>query len=428
MQETKDSTEVTQKKKVVTATVQKKDLSKNGFSDNWFFGVKGGATFFLSPLKDNPFSWGASVSLGKQFNTKVALRLDYLYGNLKSEGEFVKQMSDGSYYKNTLSSNVDFMEIALIMKVSLNDLFYSRSPKRLREIYAFGGAAYTMFRTQITDKDGAFVMGVGYDLEGKQISMENGIAVPIGLGVTYKLDKKDIFNLNAEFAYRYVQSGDMDAGLSESTSNYTYSSLGLLVNLGQPTRTPQTITSDLVREDVSKTIGEKVEKDINHKMEIEVKPLKEDLAKQTLSVVENQNQLAILQEEMEARTNAIKEQLEKNKEANSGGVSGLNIASIYFAFNSTYITPAMQRDIATMAQVLKENKDLKLKIVGNSSNIGSPEYNKQLSLKRAEGVYALLTDEFGISADRLSMENKGLDDPLAKNIKKINRRVDLILE
>ena len=88
----------------------------------------------------------------------------------------------------------------------------------------------------------------------------------------------------------------------------------------------------------------------------------------------------------------------------------------------------MQREIATIAKVLKKNKHLKCEIVGNASNVGSPEYNKQLSQKRAEAVMNLLTDEFKISADRLNITNKGLDDPLAENLKKINRRVDLIIK
>lgn len=420
--------------KVIEAPVIKDEPNENGFFKNWFFGVKGGATFFLSPLKENPFSWGASATLGKQLNSKIAVRADYLYGNLKSEGHFLRENPDGSFYKNDLKSNVDFMEIALLLKMNINDFFYSSSPRYLRELYVFGGGAYTMYRTEITDMDGAFVTGTGYSANGDQEAMANMIAVPLGVGVTYKIDRNDIFNLNAEFGYRFGQSDELDGGLTNNASHYTFSSLGLLVNLGKPTLTPQKTTTDQVKEDLENELNSKLDKEMNDRIASQTKPLKEKLAKQSVIVAENQQQLEILQEEMEARTNAIKEQIvdgggsETNGGAGKGSIGGIDMSSIYFAFNSTYITPAMEREIAVIAKVLKKNKKLNCDVVGNSSNIGSPEYNLQLSQKRAEAVYNLLVDEFKIDESRLTVVNKGLDEPLAENIKRINRRVDLILK
>lgn len=442
--ENKEDNKKQDDKKKATPKVEAKvnKGNPNGIMKNWFFGIKGGATFFLSPLKENPFSWGAGATLGKQLNSKVAVRVDYLYGNLKSDGQFVKENPDGSFYSNYLYANVDFMEIALIMKMNMNDFLYSKSPKHLREIYVFGGGAYTMFRTKITDTDGNFVTGKGYSLTGDQEAMAAGMAVPLGIGVTYKLGKKDIVNLNAEFGYRFTQTKELDGGLTENVSHYTFSSLGLLFNLGRPGLTPQKITADAVREDLESGLDSKITKGVNDKVGAELNPIKEDLAKQSVAVASNQEQLDILQEEMEARTNAIKEQLntamgyssdnENNTEGvvrnTIGGVGGIDMSSVYFAFNSTYITPAMQREIAVIAKVLKKNKKLRCEIVGNSSNVGSPEYNMQLSQKRAEAVMSLLAEEFRIAEDRLTITNNGLDDPLAENLKKINRRVDLIIK
>lgn len=425
-------------KKKIQAGVIKDDPNANGFLKNWYVGVKGGATFFLSPLKDNAFSWGAGVSLGKQLNSKVGFRVDYIYGNMKSDGEFVKLNEDGSYYKNNLSANVDFMEISLLLKLSLNDFFYSKSPKYLRELYLIGGGAYTMYRTEITDSNGNFLTGTGYSIAGEQEAMEALIAVPLGIGVTYKLGAKDIVNLNAEFGYRFTSSPDLGGNLTDDASNYTFSSLGLLFNLGQPGLTPQKITSDLVREDVKKEVSEKLGKQLDSKIDAETKLIKDDLAKQSITVASNQEQLNILQEEMETRTNAIKEQLtgEVTEDANgnivvrsgSGSGSGIDMSSIYFAFNSTYITPAMEREIAVIGKMLRKNKKLKCDVVGNASNVGSPEYNMQLSQKRAEAVMNMLIDEFKIDAERLTLSNNGLDEPLAENIKRINRRVDLVIK
>lgn len=402
-----------------------KAASPNSFSKNWFIGIKGGATFFLSPLKDNPFSWGASASLGKQLNRKIAIRADYLYGNLKSEGHFIKENDDGSFYKNDLKSNVDFMEISLIAKLSLNDFFYSHSPKHLREFYIFSGVAYNLYRTKITDTDDVFIMGNGYSDTGDQEAMETGLAIPIGLGITYKLDKADRINFNAEFGYRFEQATGLNGGLTDNSAQYTYTSLGLLFNLGKPTRSPQKITSDVVKDELEANINQQIANDIDHKIDEEIKPMKEDLEQQKEALTKNQAQLDLLQENMEARTNAIDEQLKSKTDNKSQSGSGIN--SVYFAFNSTYITSAMQREIARTATALKENQNLKCQIFGNSSDEGSPEYNEQLSQKRAEAVMSILITEFKIDEERLSIINNGSKDPLAENIKKINRRVDLII-
>ncbi len=411
--------------RVIMAPVIKDEPVKNGFFNNWFLGIKGGATFFLSPLKENPVNWGAAASLGKQLNTKIAIRADYLYGKLSSEGNFVKENNDGSFYENDLKADVDFMEISLIMKMSVNDFFYSRSPKYLRELYLFGGGAYTMYRSKVTDKLDNFVMGNGYSESGQQESMEALFAVPLGVGVTYQLDEKDMINLNAEFGYRFAQTGGLSGGLTEKASHYTYTSVGILFNLGKPTLSPQKVTSDMVREDVYNEMFDKLEKQFNFKMVAQIEPIQEELAKQSTNIADNQQQLEILQEEFEARTNAIVEQFGDSNSYSSGGI---DMSSVYFAFNSTYVTPAMEREIAIIGKVLKKNKNLNCQVIGNASSEGSPEYNMELSQKRAEAVYYLLVDEFNIDESRLTLINKGLEEPLAETINRINRRVDLILK
>lgn len=411
----------------VTEAPVNEESKPNRFTKNWFVGVKGGATFFISPLKNNPWSWGGALSLGKQLNSKTAIRLDYLYGNLKSEGAYVRQMDDGSYYKNQLYSNVDFMELALVLKLNLNDFFYSRSPRYLREFYFFGGGAYTMFRTKVTDDTGDFVSGIGYAETGEEELMEGIVAVPLGLGVTYKLGSKDIVNLNAEFGYRFVQSDELNGGLDDKASQYTFTSLGLLFNLGKPATSPQRITADRIKEELDTEMTAKILAETDKKVKEETKPIKEDLGRQKMAVAVNKELLQVLQEEMDARTNALQQQIADGNVVSKAG-SGIDMTSVYFAFNSTYITPAMEREIAVIAKVLKRNKALKCTIVGNASNIGSPEYNKQLSQKRAEAVRNLFVEEFKISENRLTLLNKGLEDPLAENLKKLNRRVDLIIE
>jgi hypothetical protein len=207
---------------VITATLNQENLNKPEFYENWFVGLKGGTTYFISPLKSNSFSWGTSFTVGKQLNSKLAFRLDYMIGNLKSEGEFTRENSDGSFFNDDLKADVDFSELAILMKLSINDLLYSQSPRFVREFYLFGGAAFTSYRTKITDLQGNYIQGAGYKDNGDQDKMVNMMTIPLGVGVTYKLDKRDIFGLNLEFGYRFGQSADLDGGLTPEASNYTF--------------------------------------------------------------------------------------------------------------------------------------------------------------------------------------------------------------
>lgn len=85
------------------------------------------------------------------------------------------------------------------------------------------------------------------------------------------------------------------------------------------------------------------------------------------------------------------------------------------------------KDIAT---VLKENADIKVKIVGHTDSDGDDKGNQALSEKRAAAVKAYLAKEFGVNVANISTEGKGESAPIDKNItaegKANNRRVEFI--
>jgi outer membrane protein OmpA-like peptidoglycan-associated protein len=81
--------------------------------------------------------------------------------------------------------------------------------------------------------------------------------------------------------------------------------------------------------------------------------------------------------------------------------------------------------MTTIAQAMKANAKLKLVVVGHADNVGSPEYNKKLALKRAEAVVSHLVKVYGIDKSRLSVDSKGSTDVLTKGKGSIvDRRVD----
>ena len=103
---------------------------------------------------------------------------------------------------------------------------------------------------------------------------------------------------------------------------------------------------------------------------------------------------------------------------------------ILFDVNSDKIKPESAGALKDIANVLKENADVKVKIVGHTDSDGDDKANLTLSEKRAAAVKASLVKDFGVSGDNLTTEGKGESQPVDKNTtaegKANNRRVEFI--
>jgi outer membrane protein OmpA-like peptidoglycan-associated protein len=103
---------------------------------------------------------------------------------------------------------------------------------------------------------------------------------------------------------------------------------------------------------------------------------------------------------------------------------------ILFDVNSDKIKPESLGALKDIANILKENPEVKVKIVGHTDGDGDEKANMSLSQKRAAAVKAYLVKEFGIREDLLTSEGKGEGQPVDKNTtlegKANNRRVEFI--
>jgi OmpA-OmpF porin, OOP family len=103
---------------------------------------------------------------------------------------------------------------------------------------------------------------------------------------------------------------------------------------------------------------------------------------------------------------------------------------IYFDSGSDIIKPESYGTIKEIANILKENPTIKVKIVGHTDSDGNPASNLTLSQKRAESVKNFLVKEFTIDGTKLTTEGKGQTEPLSPNNspenKANNRRVEFI--
>lgn len=103
---------------------------------------------------------------------------------------------------------------------------------------------------------------------------------------------------------------------------------------------------------------------------------------------------------------------------------------IYFDVNKDVVKPESYGTLKGIADVLKENTDVKVKIVGHTDSDGDDAKNLDLSKRRGAAVKEALINDFGIDASRLESDGMGETQPVAKNDspanKALNRRVEFV--
>jgi outer membrane protein OmpA-like peptidoglycan-associated protein len=103
---------------------------------------------------------------------------------------------------------------------------------------------------------------------------------------------------------------------------------------------------------------------------------------------------------------------------------------ILFDVNSDKIKPESFGTLKEIANVLKENGDVRVKIIGHTDSDGKDDANLELSKKRAAAVKVALSSEFGIEASRMETDGLGETKPVGDNNKAEgkaqNRRVEFL--
>lgn len=106
----------------------------------------------------------------------------------------------------------------------------------------------------------------------------------------------------------------------------------------------------------------------------------------------------------------------------------LVLQGVSFEVNSDRLTANARDILATTAEGLKGQENLKVEIAGHTDSVGAAEYNQQLSQKRAEAVRDYLL-ELGVAPDQLTARGYGESRPLRSNEtpsgRERNRRVEV---
>ncbi len=103
---------------------------------------------------------------------------------------------------------------------------------------------------------------------------------------------------------------------------------------------------------------------------------------------------------------------------------------IYFEFNKADLKPESAAALEQIAKLLSSDSGLKLLVTGHTDNVGSFEFNRSLSERRAQAVVRELVTRYSISNDRLFPFGVSFAAPAASNEteegRAKNRRVELV--
>ena len=109
----------------------------------------------------------------------------------------------------------------------------------------------------------------------------------------------------------------------------------------------------------------------------------------------------------------------------------VSLADILFDFNKATLKRDVEFSLVRIATILNQFPEMKIRVEGHTDNVGRPDYNQELSQRRAQAVHDFLVEQ-GVAAERMTVEGFGMTRPVADNEtpegRQKNRRVDLVIE
>lgn len=107
----------------------------------------------------------------------------------------------------------------------------------------------------------------------------------------------------------------------------------------------------------------------------------------------------------------------------------ITLENVNFIFNTTTLVPESEAKLENAIQTLLQLKIREIIVGGHTDNIGSAEYNIDLSERRAMAIADILIDRLGLDPSRVKYVGYGFEKPLVPNkddaSRLKNRRVEL---
>lgn len=108
----------------------------------------------------------------------------------------------------------------------------------------------------------------------------------------------------------------------------------------------------------------------------------------------------------------------------------LTLSDVLFDFDSAALKPGASKVVNELSAFLQEYPERTIQIEGFTDSVGSAEYNRNLSQRRADALKTALVRS-GISSQRIQTIGYGEEHPVATNMNEAgrqqNRRVEIII-
>lgn len=112
------------------------------------------------------------------------------------------------------------------------------------------------------------------------------------------------------------------------------------------------------------------------------------------------------------------------------GTRVFNLEGVHFDFDSAKLRPDAEQQLQQGLQKVRDNKGVRIGIIGHTDSTGPESYNQDLSVRRAQSVADYLVSH-GVDRSRLSVRGRGESEPTATNETKAgraeNRRVEFVV-
>lgn len=463
------------------ATKKKMNYFSIGLHGGWtqFYGDIRQYDFGFSKQKSDIANGAGGLFVNYQLNSVIGFNANVQGGTLGgSKRKFPSVTGNGGTDSNVKFRTV-FVDYTLNTSVNFVNLMYSdRTKDRIFTAYVTGGIGFISFRsekTRLFGADAGEVVGrVGTKGNGDKLPMTTELIVPVGLGIKFLLSRR--FDLGLEYTQRFSPAGDkLDATVAgkKGSDGYGYFNMFLAIKFGKQTHSKEWVNpfqalnqnmadlqanvDGLAKDADGDGVSDIFDKEENTPADLAVdgsgRALDTDgdgvpdyldsdpFTNKGARVDENGKELdsdkdgVVDSQDLEPNTAEgalVNFQGKTINMENAGGssskvsVSG-GLPSIYFKVNSSRIDYWSSYDrLAEVAQLMKADKSIKVKVSGHCDKTGTEDYNATLGKKRAEAAVDHLVKIYGIDAGRFVVESDGKTNPLSVSDEalNVNRRVD----
>jgi len=356
---------------------RKTTFVKNGFWDNWFIGAGAGANVYFGDHDANAkfmdrITVTPNFQLGTWFSPYYGARVKVSgLTNIHTFNNDASTMSRNKY----LTTELNFMW-------NVTDYLMKYNSKRVYSFIPYVGMGWAR----------------GWDYKNNPYENDKTVnGMTLDLGIINQFRFSDRLALQLELSAKTLRD-DFD---KRQETKHRFDILGtasasLVYTLGKPTFAEATLRDQSEIDDLNNKINA-----------------------QRAEIQRLANQPA-------PKPEVVVKEVVKKEVVEKGNEPVNNV--VLFRINQTKIDPQQEVNVYNVAQYLKNNTDMKVRIVGYTDKAtGTAAINERLSRERAQNVASAMIDKYGISKDRVIVDWKGQTEP-PFGVTEWNRAVIMYLE